>query len=294
VTAYHPHREHLAEHGVAHSEREVTREIHRKARAAWQAVRCEFPRKVFSAEFRDGFIDGYSDYLDRGGDGQPPAAPPLRYTQNKKYFTPEGHALMRDYLLGFQYGTEVAVATGQRHYLTVPVLIPDGGAPLPIVAVSETGSTDAPAKPLPPPPQPLPAPKPMTKLPAPRALGQEPPPRSVVAPAPLKSGEPEETKFGTIPVKPDPLKLVPPLPTREDPLVPPLPGLSPLPPVPMVPLLPSGKANTTSEIVPVSGFKLPDPPKEVRDLPDDVPSPVILDLPDLPAPPVIHPEPAKK
>jgi len=106
-TVYHSPHGVVAEHVLAKSDQEITREIHRKALDAWHEVRCEFPRKVFSAEFRDGFLDGYTDYLDRGGDAQPPAVPPPRYTQNKKYFTPEGHLLIRDYFLGFKYGTDV-------------------------------------------------------------------------------------------------------------------------------------------------------------------------------------------
>ena len=288
LTAYHPHRDHLAEHAVARSERDVTREIHRKAREAWQAVRCEFPRKVFTPEFRDGFIDGYSDYLDRGGDGQPPAAPPLRYTQNQKYFTPEGHALMRDFLLGFQYGTEVAVATGQRQYLTVPVLIPDGAAhsaniadPLPS---SGTTGSDAPLKPMPP-PTPLPAPRVMGKLPAPRPAVKDPAPRSVSVP----SNEPEMSKFG--PMAP-PGSLVPPLPEKGLPMVPPLPGLPPIPTIPMVPM---SVIDPPHGVIQASGRKLPEPPIGVKDLPDDVPTPPVPYEPqEAPMIPVNHPEPRGK
>ncbi|MFO0805903.1 MAG: hypothetical protein U0791_22595 [Gemmataceae bacterium] len=292
LTAYQPHRDHIAEHAVNKSEREVTREIHRKARDAWQSVRSEFPRKVFSAEFRDGFIDGYSDFLDRGGDGQPPAAPPLRYTQNKKYFTPEGHALMRDYLLGFQYGTEVAVATGQRQYLTVPVLIPDSIAPThsihePLPSAGLSTGSDAPVKPIPPPPAPLPAPKPMTKLPSPRPLGKEPPPTAVSTPA---ASEPEGSKFGF------PKSLVPPVPPSSSPTVPPLPGVPALPTVPSVPMPRSQAEPPATGVIQASGVKLPPPPGAVKDLPDDVPTPPVRldDLADLPVIPVNHPEPTKK
>jgi len=292
LTAYQPHRDHLAEHAVGKTEREVSREIHRKARDAWQVVRCEFPRKVFSAEFRDGFIDGYSDYLDRGGDGQPPAAPPLRYTQNKKYFTPEGHALMRDYLLGFQYGTDVAVATGQRQYLTVPVLIPDSIAPIHSIheplpsAGSPPPGSDAPLKPIPPPPAPLPAPKPISKLSVPRPLGKEPPLGIVSVPAP--SNDPEVSKFSL------PKSLVPSLPEGASPVVPPLLGVPAIPPVPGVPM-PRSHAEPRPGVIQTSGVKLPPPPSAVRDLPDDVPTPpVLLDLSELPVVPVNHPEPTKK
>src|SRR4051812_48274557 len=122
LPALHGARDSVAEKLVAPAESAIGHRIHSRARQAWRAVRDQYPRKLFTAEFRDGFLDGYADYLDRGGDAQPPAVPPARYTTNQKYFTPEGHALIRDYFLGFQYGTEVAVATGQRQFLTVPVL----------------------------------------------------------------------------------------------------------------------------------------------------------------------------
>jgi hypothetical protein len=268
LTAYHPHADHAAQHAVNRSEREISREIQQQARSAWQIVRCEFPRKMFSAEFHDGFIAGYSDYLDRGGDGQPPAVPPLRYTQNKKYYTPEGHALMRDFLLGFQYGTEIAVAAGQRQFLTVPVLIPDDTAhPIQITEpLPSSGSSDAPVKPLPPPPAPLPAPKPTTKLPMPRTLGKQPAPQDV-------SNEPLPSKFMTYP----------PMPTIPSPLD-------------LGPLGPKSSADVKSDIVPVGAVdvKLPPPPREIGDLPDDVPTPPVqFELPNL-AIPVSHPEPVKK
>src|SRR5439155_23053559 len=87
-------------------------------------VREQFPRKCFTAEFRDGFVEGYVDYLDRGGNAQPPVVPPIRYTRNH-YLTPDGHLLVKDYFLGFRYGLDVAVASGHRQYLVVPVLVPE-------------------------------------------------------------------------------------------------------------------------------------------------------------------------
>ena len=107
-----PARALVADAPAAHTEAAIERQIHQHAREAWRAVRAEYPRKAFSPEFRDGFLDGYSDYLDRGGDAGPPAVPPPRYTDNPKYFTPEGHVLVRDYFLGFKYGADVAAATG--------------------------------------------------------------------------------------------------------------------------------------------------------------------------------------
>lgn len=286
---YHPHEDHLAEHTVAHSQAEVSREIHRRAREAWQTVRAEFPRKMFTAEFRDGFLDGYSDYLDRGGEAQPPAVPPLRYTQNKKYFTPEGHALVRDYFLGFQYGTEVAIATGARQYFTVPVLIPEQASPPhlldplpPAAPANPIPQSDAPVKPKPvanpmPPvkPAPLPGPEP---LPIPKQMSRRPVPKPPAAPAPM----PEDdglSKFAPT-LSPRPVLEVP---AAE--IV--------IPPVPAAPAVPTSGKSEPSVPKPAAP-KLPEPPREVGSIPDDIPTPpVIHDLPPLNLP-VIHPDPVKK
>ncbi|MBX9627861.1 MAG: hypothetical protein K2X82_28945, partial [Gemmataceae bacterium] len=131
--AFHAAHDATADGRAARGSRGVDRAIRQAAREAWGEVGRQHGRRAFTAEFRDGFLDGYADYLDRGGDGSPPAAPPARYAHNPKYLTPEGHALLRHYFLGFRYGAEVAIASGRRQYLTVPVLIPDAAEPAPVV-----------------------------------------------------------------------------------------------------------------------------------------------------------------
>jgi hypothetical protein len=284
-TVYQPHRDHLAERAVSHSEQAILRQIHRQAREAWQAVHSEYPRKMFTPEFRDGFIEGYSDYLDRGGDAQPPAVPPLRYTQNKKYFTPEGHALLRDYFLGFKYGTDIAVATGQRQFLTVPVLIPDTDATeLPSIS-------NATPEPLPAPPQPLPAPRTVSQLPMPRRQPNAATPQRPVVMSPVDDGD---SKFGPYAPLPENMKGPP---------------LS-IPTIPALPSVPKPPDGASTSVIPSSATeifdpnaKLPEPPAEVPDLPADVPTPsksdeLLLPLPanhTVPPPlPANHPDPVKK
>ena len=41
LTVYHPHRDHLADRAVAHSQNEISREIHRKAREAWEHEKAQ-------------------------------------------------------------------------------------------------------------------------------------------------------------------------------------------------------------------------------------------------------------
>ncbi|MBA4062923.1 MAG: hypothetical protein C0501_04290 [Isosphaera sp.] len=166
LTARHPaHDPPAAPAGLAH-------DLRADARAAWREVRAEYPRRAFSAEFRDGFLDGYVDYLDRGGDGVLPAVPPARYTQHKKYFTPDGQCLVKEYFLGFKYGQDVAVATGKRQYLTVPVLLPQHPADAPPVVYTPPRVVTPTA------PQPTPMPTP-TPPPGP---GSDSPPRPAAAP----------------------------------------------------------------------------------------------------------------
>ena len=75
------------------------------------------PEHADSAEFRDGFIDGYVDYLDRGGNGSLPAGAPARSTRATRSISPRmASVLLKEYLLGFKMGQEVAIATGQRQF----------------------------------------------------------------------------------------------------------------------------------------------------------------------------------
>jgi hypothetical protein len=290
-----------------------THHLRKQARAAWAEVRAQYPRKAFTAEFRDGFIDGYADYLDRGGAGEPPVVPPKKYTRND-YLNPDGHVLIKDYVLGFKYGSDVAIATGQRQFLVVPVLLPvtnpnppafniqPGGHP-----AATPGAGDPAAVPLHPPRPvgPGPAVPPPAGLPAPAgpgaapgsgaaprvapptATGSVPPPPKGSTPAvpPLSATDPPGSKFGVVP---------PPGPrSAADPDPDPIPAPNPPLPVPGLPAGPRTAADPPDlpgltgldEQEPV-GFriKLPEPPPEVPSIPDHLPTPSVLDeLPVLPA-----------
>lgn len=244
-------------------------DLRRQAREAWRQVRVEYPRRAFTAEFRDGFLDGFVDYLDRGGNGSLPAVPPAKYVRQKKYFTEEGQCLLKDYFLGFQYGQEVAIATGRRQYLTVPVLLPKPAeGPPAFRVVPRAGVADS--SPSAPPGgtggASLPAPRPVA-VPGPSApeVGVPAPPTGPTNLPAHSSGSDdspgrEDRPAGTVPVGPTP----------------------PVPPAAPPPTAPS----------------LPPPPAEVPELPPHVPTPSVLDeLPVvLPAhtlpPPVlpVHPE----
>lgn len=235
-------------------EHQLSKRLRAEAEAAWVEVCRQYPGQPFTEEFRDGFTEGYADYLDVGGVPQPPAVPPPRYRRND-YLSPEGHARVKDYFAGFQYGTEVAAATGGREFLTVPVLLPNPKPeqPLDIRIPAPPGAIPIPSV------EPTPVPQ----------------PGPVVPPAP-----------GPVVVPPAPGPVVPPVP---GPVVPPkdpppaVPGLgNPVPP------------KTDGAIPPKSEVAPPDPPKGDRPKPVSVraeptapavaPPPAQPALPDQPPP----------
>lgn len=248
------------------------------AKVAWQEVRCQYPRCMFSAEFRDGFIDGFSDYLDRGGYANPPAVPPKKYQRNK-YLNAEGHALIQDWFLGYQYGVDVALATGQRKFLTVPVLLPDEPKGAPKFNIQRDPKPEG---------EPLAAPKPVGA----QVLPQSPDGTAgsgkndaVLMSRPM--AEPAATKKPMGPTKFSPIDE--PAKTVDVPSADRLPKAD----VPVAPL----DAEAIRKLIPI-----PPPPMGVPMLPDHVPTPSVLDeLPMVPANhmfpqpmPVMHPsEPAK-
>ncbi|HSQ58343.1 MAG TPA: hypothetical protein VLM40_21665 [Gemmata sp.] len=247
---------------LVHAQREIRNDLKKEAKGAWREVRADYPRRAFTEEFHDGFMDGYVDYLDRGGNGSVPAVPPSRYVRNKKYFTEEGHCLMQDYFLGFRYGQEIAIATGKRKFFTVPVLLPqEPPQPTPFNVIPGSSNTL-------PPPMPVPVP------PAMGAISARP------APMPATTAELQTP------------------PTREKPL--PRTVARPAVPVPLPANIatdvspPAGGATPAREMPTAPFPRLPAPPREVPELPTHVPTPSLDDeLPVVPplhtAPPVIPP-----
>ena len=228
----------LAGHNLAnetisrHDERKFDHRLESESRCVWRDVCRQYPARTFTPEFADGFTDGYVDYLDVGGTPRPPAVPPLRYRRSS-YLTPHGHALVKDYLIGFQYGAEVAVATGKREFLTVPVLLgealpepPLNVARLPAppeASLDPPGSVPKVTSPTAPPavevPKPVPAPVPKVPVPDPPVprLGAEAPqtvtPVSARAPnsVPELPPLPDSPPMGVMPPVAEPPPALPPV-----------------------------------------------------------------------------------
>ena len=232
------------------------------AATAWAAVKAQHPQRAFSAEFRDGFLAGFADYMDRGQNARPPAVPPADYTQYKKYATPEGEGLVRDYYLGFQHGIDVAAASGRRASVAAP--------PPP---VKPTPPGKPPVDPLPP-PRPVPG-----KAGDPKKKGSDDPPPLPVPPKPeLPKPELPKLELPVIepfnPDRPEGGKFAPlPVPSSADLLPvpnPPLPILEPLP-VPAYKLTAPAEADAPPpayvppppfmERLPVIPFRYTPPPK---------------------------------
>lgn len=195
---------HLAEMAVHNSvneptqyldEKHLTKQLRHDAKEAFHDLKRRCGHKAFTEDFEDGFIDGYADTLERGGDPIPPAVPPLKYRRGR-FLNPEGHARIRDYFTGFQQGGECAIASGKRQFLTVPVLLSDPPPEvLPPVrqvpkelcgpdAAGPGGQVNPPAEKADKQPAPLPPVGGAVELTVPRRPLAGPPPLPAVPPAP--------------------------------------------------------------------------------------------------------------
>ena len=86
------------------------------ARADLDDYCCE----PFTVDYRLGFIDGFVDFLEAGGSGNPSPLPPRRYWR-AKYQSPAGYECTQDWFRGFQHGASAADASNYRTFVTVPL-----------------------------------------------------------------------------------------------------------------------------------------------------------------------------
>ncbi len=168
----------------------------RWAEEAWQRVADSTPF-VLSKHYRRGFEEGYIDYLNNGGSGEPPLSPPRRYWA-LFYQSPEGNEAIQDWFAGFRHGAAVAKESGYRDLVVIPTHIPpaapsDAMRNATKMTDKNGASIEAPQTPT---PAPVPRPqdsstpesttptKPMERVPAPEKPTVVPKPDSGVPPRP--------------------------------------------------------------------------------------------------------------
>ncbi len=90
---------------------------------AWLDHLTHLPDSCPPDSYKEGFHEGYKDYLLHGGSGAPPAVPPVKY-RRKKNLSPEGQLEVRAYFGGFAEGAKMAKASGYRAFFVIPVSSP--------------------------------------------------------------------------------------------------------------------------------------------------------------------------
>ncbi len=86
------------------------------AAEAWKEVRTGVPG--YSRHYHRGFLVGFADYLQFGGNGEPPPVPPRQYW---KQDSPAGRQAVEDWFSGFRHGATIARRSGYRELIVVPV-----------------------------------------------------------------------------------------------------------------------------------------------------------------------------
>ena len=110
----------LSQSSVRHvDDRLFTIRLKKEAEHAWKCV-CDQPRhSAYSHPYKEGFIEGFIDYVD-AGEGEPPFVPPLRFRLSK-HRTEDGLQMIEDWYAGFRHGAAVARESGLRELSLVPM-----------------------------------------------------------------------------------------------------------------------------------------------------------------------------
>lgn len=85
---------------------------------AWNTFIAYRPEHSDSPDYRDGFIEGFADFITYGGKGAPPLVPPRRYWKLSER-TPGGHDAVQQWFAGFAMGASEAKLSGLRELATV-------------------------------------------------------------------------------------------------------------------------------------------------------------------------------
>jgi hypothetical protein len=99
------------------------------ANDAWRGVVAHDPEQHFSTAYADGFHRGFIDYVERGGNGEPPAMPPMCY-RYPVLRSPEQQQAIDDWFAGFRHGSTIAREQGWRNGVIVPIGRPPDYVPV--------------------------------------------------------------------------------------------------------------------------------------------------------------------
>ena len=83
------------------SDKVAQREARLLAQQAWAEVAANHGDAT--PDFKDGFLEGFADYLYRGGSGEPPVIPPRGYW-HLRFLNHFGKATIGDWYEGFRQG----------------------------------------------------------------------------------------------------------------------------------------------------------------------------------------------
>lgn len=100
--------------------------VRHAARAAWRQIPKEDGHE-YSAAYVKGFEDGFVDYVDAAGTGEPPAIPPI-HLRRTLLRSEESQPSIEDWYAGFRHGAGVARESGLRERAVLPVGLPPRAA----------------------------------------------------------------------------------------------------------------------------------------------------------------------
>jgi hypothetical protein len=231
------------------------------ARTMWRDIACK-DGQTHSTAYQRGFEDGFVDYVDRNGTGEPPAIPPPWLCRGLVH-SDEGQTDIEDWYAGFRHGARVARESGLRERAVMPIGLPAKTPAEPLPAQVTVPNIE-PKKEMP--PADAKAPTPATEMPfaevvmPPPVPAMEMPTAKVVMPPPAPPKEMPTAKATPLPAQKMPTAPPPPIPVLDvapAPVAPP-----PVAPPPVVDVL---------ERVPAMPLTLR---SEVPLLPDPLPPPL--------------------
>jgi hypothetical protein len=99
----------------------LKRRAHKLAGEAWSEVVRDTKGAKLPEDYHKGFVEGFADYLENGGTGEPPALPPRHYWGAT---SPEGRLAVAEWFGGFRHGASLAKLSGVRDFVVVPASSP--------------------------------------------------------------------------------------------------------------------------------------------------------------------------